>query len=226
MSYPLCLSRTAHRFITRSVYSKRSISSHALPPTPSNAPPAGDLFTKLLNERIIYLAGGIDDAQATSITAQLLYLESQSASKQINVYINSPGGSVTAGLAIYDTIQYIRAPVSTVCLGQACSMASLLLASGTHGKRLILPNATIMVHQPSSANGIKGQATDIEIYARHIINTKQKLQTLYLKHMSQTMTVDEITALLERDRFMEPEEAVSLGLADRVLERKPPFVPE
>lgn len=174
-----------------------------------------DVFGKLLSERIIYLAGAVDDALATSITAQLLYLESQSATKPIHIYINSPGGAITSGLAIYDTIQYIKAPVSTVCLGQACSMGSLLLASGTKGMRLALPNSIIMVHQPSG--GFSGQASDIEIHANHIIKTKRNLQEIYLKHMVPTMTIEKISELLERDRFLTAQEAVELGLADKVL---------
>ncbi|ODV95499.1 hypothetical protein PACTADRAFT_50215 [Pachysolen tannophilus NRRL Y-2460] len=174
-----------------------------------------DIFSKLLAERIIYLAGPIEDALATVITAQLLYLESQSSSKPIHLYINSPGGSISSGLAIYDTIQYIKSPVSTVCLGQACSMASLLLCSGKRGKRLILPNSMIMIHQPSG--GFKGQASDIEIHANHILNTKKKICSIYMKHMKEGLNSDKISELLERDRFLNAQEAVDLGLADKVL---------
>ncbi|OWB63863.1 serine-type endopeptidase activity protein [[Candida] boidinii] len=199
-----------------------SLFSHALPVNNSInqlIPSSQDIFSKLLNERIIYLVGEINDQISTIITAQLLYLESQSTEKPIHIYINSPGGSVTSGLAIYDTIQYLKSPISTVCLGQACSMASLLLTCGTKGKRLVLPNSIIMVHQPSG--GIQGQATDIEIHANHIINTKKNLQNLYLKHLTpkEGTIIDEtkIMELLERDKFLNATEAIDIGLVDKIL---------
>ncbi|OUM55932.1 hypothetical protein BVG19_g5556 [[Candida] boidinii] len=199
-----------------------SLFSHALPVNHSInqlIPSSQDIFSKLLNERIIYLVGEINDQISTIITAQLLYLESQSTEKPIHIYINSPGGSVTSGLAIYDTIQYLKSPISTVCLGQACSMASLLLTCGTKGKRLVLPNSIIMVHQPSG--GIQGQATDIEIHANHIINTKKNLQNLYLKHLTpkEGTVIDEtkIMELLERDKFLNATDAIDIGLVDKIL---------
>ncbi|ODQ61896.1 hypothetical protein WICANDRAFT_76084 [Wickerhamomyces anomalus NRRL Y-366-8] len=178
---------------------------------------AYDVFSKLLSERIIYLSGPIDDNLATTVTAQLLYLESQS-SLPINIYINSPGGSVTAGLAIYDTMQYIRCEISTVAIGQAYSMASLLLAAGSQKKRFVLPNTSIMVHQPSG--GFQGQTSDIEIHAKHIIKTRERLNRIYQKHIKPGTTLSKIHELLERDKFLLAEEAVELGLADRVLARR------
>jgi len=178
---------------------------------------AYDVFSKLLSERIIYLSGTIDDNLATAVTAQLLYLESQS-SLPINIYLNSPGGSVTAGLAIYDTMQYIRCEISPVAIGQAYSMASLLLAAGTQGKRFVLPNTSIMVHQPSG--GFQGQTSDIEIHAKHIIKTRERLNKIYQKHIKPGTTLEKIHELLERDRFLTSDEAVELGLADRVLARR------
>lgn len=179
-----------------------------------------DIFSKLLSERVIYLSGEIDSNLATVVTAQLLYLESQSSSP-INIYINSPGGSVTAGLAIYDTMQYVRCEISTVAIGQAYSMASLLLAAGTKGKRFVLPNTSIMVHQPSG--GFQGQTTDIEIHAKHIIKTREQLNKIYKEHIATKISLSEIHELLERDRFLDSAEAVNLGLADRVLARREDF---
>ncbi|CDK27980.1 unnamed protein product [Kuraishia capsulata CBS 1993] len=217
MAAPMLRVQFLRRFSTQRclAFSRTIDTLHSMPFRSPVMAAQTDVYGKLLSERIIYLAGPVDDALATSITAQLLYLESQSSTKPIHIYINSPGGAITSGLAIYDTIQYIKAPVSTVCLGQACSMGSLLLASGTKGLRLALPNSIIMVHQPSG--GFSGQASDIEIHANHIINTKRKLQEIYLKHMDSSMTIEKIGELLERDRFLTAEEAVELGLADKVL---------
>lgn len=180
----------------------------------SGAPSSNDVFSKLLSERIIYLSGPIDDNLATNVTAQLLYLESQS-SAPINIYINSPGGNVTSGLAIYDTMQYIRCEISTVAIGQAYSMGSLLLTAGSRGKRFILPNTSVMLHQPSG--GFQGQVSDIEIHARHVIRTKDRLNRIYQKHIREGTSLETIHELLDRDRFLSADEAVSLGLADRVL---------
>jgi len=176
---------------------------------------AYDIFSRLLKERIIFLTGPINDAVASLICAQLLYLESENPKKDIAFYINSPGGVVSSGLAIYDTMQYVRPDVSTVCIGQAASAGSLLLMTGTEGKRFALPNAKIMVHQPSG--GFQGQATDIEIHAKEILATRARLNEIYAKHTGQPIT--EIEDAMERDRFMSAEEAVSFGLVDSVVER-------
>lgn len=174
---------------------------------------AYDIFSRLLKERIIFVTGQVEDHMASLICAQLLFLESENPDKDIAMYINSPGGVVTSGLSIYDTMQYIRPDVSTVCLGQACSMGSLLLTAGAKGKRYALPNSRIMVHQPSG--GAQGQATDIEIQAREILSLKRRLNQIYVDHTGQKL--DEIEAALERDRFMAPEEALSFGLIDEVV---------
>merc|ERR1712002_1230152 len=172
-----------------------------------------DIYSRLLKERIICVMGGINDDVASLIVAQLLFLQSESAKKPIHMYINSPGGSVTAGLAIYDTMQYVLPPISTWCVGQACSMGSLLLAAGTAGMRHSLPNARIMVHQPS------GQATDILIQAEEITNLKKQLNMIYVKHTGQTL--ETIHDTLERDKFMDPTQAKEFGLIDTILEHPP-----
>jgi ATP-dependent Clp protease protease subunit len=177
---------------------------------------AYDIYSRLLKERIIFLTGPFNDTVASLISAQLLYLESANPKKDIAVYINSPGGLVAAGLAIYDTMQYIRPDVSTVCIGQAASAASLLLMAGARDKRHALPNSKIMVHQPSG--GFQGQATDIEIHAKEILSTRGRLNEIYAKHTGQTLGVIEET--MERDRFMTPEEAKEFGLIDHVVERR------
>jgi ATP-dependent Clp protease protease subunit len=178
---------------------------------------AYDIYSRLLKERIIFLTGPVNDGVASLICAQLLFLESENPAKDIAFYINSPGGLVTAGLAIYDTMQYIRPDVSTVCIGQAASMGSLLLASGCPGKRYALPNARVMVHQPSG--GAQGQATDIEIQAREILALKARLNLIYVKHTKQPLEV--IEAAVERDRFMSPEEAREFGIVDEVVVSRP-----
>ncbi|GGF51908.1 ATP-dependent Clp protease proteolytic subunit [Terasakiella brassicae] len=178
---------------------------------------AYDIYSRLLKERIIFITGQVEDHMASLICAQLLFLESENPDKDIAMYINSPGGVVTSGLSIYDTMQYIRPDVSTVCLGQACSMGSLLLAAGAAGKRYALPNSRIMVHQPSG--GAQGQATDIEIQAREILALKRRLNEIYVHHTGQKL--EEIEKALERDRFMQPEEAKSFGLIDQVVSSRP-----
>ena len=169
---------------------------------------AYDIYSRLLKERIIFLVGPVGDHTATLITAQLLYLESENPKKEISFYINSPGGLVTAGLGVYDTIQYIKPPVSTLCIGQASSMGSFLLAAGEKGKRFSLPNSRIMVHQPSA--GYQGQATDIEIHAKEILALKERLNKIYSKHTKKSES--EIKKALERDKFMTPTEAKNFGL--------------
>jgi ATP-dependent Clp protease protease subunit len=176
-----------------------------------------DIYSRLLQERIIFLTGPVNDAVASLICAQLLYLESANPNKDIAFYVNSPGGLVTAGLAIYDTMQYIRPHINTVCIGQAASMGSLLLAAGTAGKRMSLPNARIMIHQPSG--GAQGQATDIEIQAREILQTRARLNQIYVKHTGQSLDV--IEAAVERDKFLSAEEARVFGLIDEVVTHRP-----
>jgi len=177
---------------------------------------AYDIYSRLLKERIVFLVGPVNDHTATLITAQLLYLESENPKKEISFYITSPGGLVTSGLGIYDTMQYIKPPVSTLCIGQASSMGSFLLAAGEKGKRFSLPNSRIMVHQPSA--GYQGQATDIEIHAREILSLKDKLNKLYSKHTKKSEA--EIKKALERDNFMTPVEAKNFGLIDEVVEKR------
>ena len=177
---------------------------------------AYDIYSRLLKERIIFLVGQINDNVATLITAQLLYLESENPKKEIYFYINSPGGLVNAGFGVYDTMQYINPSVSTLCIGQASSMGSFLLAAGEKGKRFSLPNSRIMVHQPSA--GFQGQATDIEIHANEIMLLKKRLNEIYSKHTGRT--VDEIKNALERDKFMTPQEAKEFGLIDKVVEKR------
>ena len=178
---------------------------------------AYDIYSRLLKERIIFLVGPVHDVVASLICAQLLFLESENPSKDIAFYINSPGGVVTSGLAIYDTMQYIRSPVSTVCIGQAASMGSLLLCAGAKGKRFALPNANIMIHQPSG--GVQGQATDIEIQAREILRLRARLNEIYVRHTGQA--VEAISSAVERDRFLTPAEAKEFGLIDEVVETRP-----
>ena len=177
---------------------------------------AFDIFSRLLKERIIFLNGPVEDGMSALICAQLLFLESENPKKEISMYINSPGGVVTSGLAIYDTMQYIKSPVSTVCMGMAASMGSFLLMAGEKGSRIALPNARIMVHQPSG--GFSGQASDIERHAQDIIKTKRKLNELYSKHTGQP--VEEIERVLDRDHFMTADEAKSWGLIDHVYETR------
>tara|TARA_B100000131_G_scaffold258898_1_gene254301 strand:- start:576 stop:1187 length:612 start_codon:yes stop_codon:yes gene_type:complete len=177
---------------------------------------AYDIYSRLLKERIIFLVGPVNDNVATLVTAQLLFLESENPKKEISFYINSPGGLVTAGLGIYDTMQYIKPPVSTLCIGQACSMGSFLLAAGEKGKRFSLPNSRIMVHQPSA--GYQGQATDIEIHAKEILALKERLNKIYSKHTNKSE--DQIRKALERDKFMSPEEAKDFGLIDEVVAKR------
>ena len=177
---------------------------------------AYDIYSRLLKERIIFLVGPINDNVASLVTAQLLFLESENPKKEIYLYINSPGGLVTAGLGIYDTIQYIKPEVSTLCIGQAASMGSFLLAAGANGKRFSLPNSRIMVHQPSA--GFQGQATDIEIHANEVLSLKKRLNEIYSKHTGKS--VDEIKKALERDNFMTPENAKNFGLIDEVVEKR------
>ena len=177
---------------------------------------AYDIYSRLLKERIVFLVGPVNDTVASLVTAQLLFLESENPNKEINFYINSPGGLVTAGLGIYDTMQYINSPVSTLCIGQASSMGSFLLAAGENGKRYSLPNSRIMVHQPSA--GFQGQATDIQIHAKEILSLKERLNKIYSKHAGRT--VDEISVALERDNFMTAEDAKKFGLIDSVVEKR------
>ena len=178
---------------------------------------AYDIYSRLLKERIIFITGGIDDDVSSLICAQLLYLESENPKKDIALYINSPGGVVTSGLAIYDTMRYIRPDISTVCIGQAASMGSLLLCAGTKNKRYVLPNSRIMMHQPSG--GAQGQATDIEIQAREILSLRERLNQIYVNHTGQTISV--IENAVERDKYMSPEEAVEFGLVDEVVAERP-----
>ena len=177
---------------------------------------AYDIYSRLLKERIVFLVGPVNDNLSTLVTAQLLYLESENPKKEISFYINSPGGLVTSGLGIYDTMQYIKPPVSTLCIGQASSMGSFLLASGEKGKRFSLPNSRIMVHQPSA--GFQGQATDIEIHAKEIMALKDRLNKIYSKHTKKSES--EIKKALERDNFMTPTEAKAFGLIDQVVEKR------
>ncbi len=177
---------------------------------------AYDIYSRLLKERIIFLTGQINDNVASLVTAQLLFLEAEDPKKEIYLYINSPGGLVTAGLGIYDTMQYIKPEISTLCIGQAASMGSFLLAAGAKGKRFSLPNSRIMVHQPSA--GFQGQATDIEIHANEVLSLKKRLNEIYSKHTKKT--VEEIKSALERDNFMTAEVAKSFGLIDEVVEKR------
>ena len=177
---------------------------------------AYDIYSRLLKERIVFVVGPINDAVASLVTAQLLYLESEDPKKEISLYINSPGGLVTAGLGIYDTMQYVKSEVTTLCIGQAASMGSFLLASGAKGKRFSLPNSRIMVHQPSA--GFQGQVTDIEIHANEVLSLKKRLNEIYSKHTEKS--VEEIKSALERDNFMTPENAKDFGLIDKVVDKR------
>jgi ATP-dependent Clp protease protease subunit len=177
---------------------------------------AYDIYSRLLKERIIFLTGQINDNVASLVTAQLLFLEAEDPKKEIYLYINSPGGLVTAGLGIYDTMQYVKPDISTLCIGQAASMGSFLLAAGTKGKRFSLPNSRVMVHQPSA--GFQGQVTDIEIHANEVSSLKKRLNEIYSKHTGKS--VDEVKSALERDNFMTAEVAKEFGLIDEVVEKK------
>tara|TARA_A100001011_G_scaffold286539_1_gene297236 strand:+ start:660 stop:1271 length:612 start_codon:yes stop_codon:yes gene_type:complete len=177
---------------------------------------AFDIYSRLLKERIVFVVGPINDNIASLVTAQLLFLESEDPKKDISLYINSPGGLVTAGLGIYDTMQYIKPEVSTLCIGQAASMGSFLLSAGKKGKRFSLPNSRIMVHQPSA--GYQGQATDIEIHANEVMSLKKRLNEIYSKHTEKG--VEEIKSALERDNFMTPENAKEFGLIDKVVDKR------
>jgi len=179
---------------------------------------AYDIYSRMLKERIIFLMGPVDDHVASLVTAQLLFLEAENPEKDINLYVNSPGGIVTSGLAIYDTMQYIRPDIATICIGQAASMGSLLLAAGAPGKRFALPHARIMTHQPSG--GFQGQATDIEIHAREIIDMRGRLNEIYVRHTGRTLT--EIESKMERDTFMSAVTARDFGIVDEVIEKRPP----
>ena len=177
---------------------------------------AYDIYSRLLKERIVFLVGAVNDSVASLVTAQLLFLESENPKKEINFYINSPGGLVTSGLGIYDTMQYVKSPVSTLCIGQASSMGSFLLAAGEKGKRFSLPHSRIMVHQPSA--GFQGQATDIQIHAKEILSLKERLNQIYSKHTGKS--VKEISQALERDKFMTAKEAKDFGLIDFVVDKR------
>ena len=175
-----------------------------------------DIYSRMLKERIIFVSGQVHDEMATSIVAQLLFLESENPKKEIAMYINSPGGVVTSGLSIYDTMQYIRSPISTVCIGQAASMGSLLLAAGEKDMRFSLPNSRIMVHQPSA--GFQGQASDIAIHAKEILELKNRLNEIYVKHCGQTL--EKVETALDRDYFMTPEQAKDWGLIDKIVDKR------
>jgi ATP-dependent Clp protease protease subunit len=178
---------------------------------------AYDIYSRLLKERIIFVVGPVNDNMASLVCAQLLFLESENPKKEISLYINSPGGVVTSGLAMYDTMQYIRPEISTVCVGLAASAGSLLLTAGQKGKRFSLPNSNIMIHQPSG--GFQGQASDIEIHAKEILKTRDRLNRIYVKHTGQELSA--IETAMERDRFMEPAEAKAFGLIDEVVTERP-----
>jgi ATP-dependent Clp protease protease subunit len=178
---------------------------------------AYDIYSRLLKERIIFITGGIDDGVSTLVVAQLLFLEADNPKKEVSVYINSPGGIVTSGMAIYDTMQFVRTPVSTLCIGQAASMGSLLLAAGAKDLRFALPNARIMVHQPSG--GFQGQATDIMVHAQEILNLKKRLNEIYVKHTGQTLK--KIEDALERDTFLTADMAKDFGIIDKVIDKRP-----
>ena len=179
-----------------------------------------DIYSRLLKERIIFLTGEVNDEVSSLVCAQLLFLESENPKKDIFMYINSPGGSVTSGMAMYDTMQYISCDVNTVCIGQACSMGSFLLAAGTKGKRFSLPNSMIMIHQPSS--GFRGQVTDIEIHARNLVELKKRMNKLYSHHTGQKLSV--VEKAMERDNFMTPEEALKFGLIDQIVANRSEIV--
>jgi len=178
---------------------------------------AFDIYSRLLKERIIFLVGPVNDAVSSLICAQLLFLESENPDKEIALYVNSPGGQVHSGLAMYDTMQYIRPPISTVCMGMAASMGSLIMAAGAKGKRFALPNSKIMVHQPSG--GFQGPAADIEIHAREVLKTRARLNDIYAKHTGQELKA--IEDAMDRDNFMDPEQAKTFGIIDEVVEKRP-----
>ena len=178
---------------------------------------AYDIYSRMLKERIIFVVGPINDAVSSVVCAQLLFLEADNPTKDIAMYINSPGGIVTSGMAMYDTMEYIRPEVSTVCIGQAASMGSLLLTAGAKGKRYSLPNSKIMIHQPSG--GYQGQATDIEIHAKEILATRARLNEVYVKHTGQSL--EKIEAAMDRDNFLTPPDALAFGLIDEVVEKRP-----
>jgi ATP-dependent Clp protease protease subunit len=180
-----------------------------------------DIYSRLLKDRIVFIVGPIDDYMANVVVAQLLFLESENPDKEISLYINSPGGLVTAGLSIYDTMQFVKPDVSTICLGQAASMGSLLLAGGAKGKRYCLPHSRIMIHQPSG--GFQGQATDIDIHAREILSLRERLNGIMAKHTGQS--IERIEHDMERDRFMEAQAAVEYGIVDNVLAKRPASIP-
>jgi ATP-dependent Clp protease protease subunit len=182
---------------------------------------AYDIYSRLLKERIIFITGPIEDGMASLVIAQLLFLEAENPKKEISIYINSPGGMVTSGLAIYDTMQFVRSPVSTLCVGQAASMGSLLLAAGEKGQRFALPNVRILVHQPKG--GFEGQATDIMLHAQEILNLKKRLNEIYMKHTGQLL--QKIEDALERDYFLTAETAKDFGLVDKVIDRRPEMPP-
>ena len=186
--------------------------------TTSKGERAYDIYSRLLKDRIVMLTGEVNDMTANLVVAQMLFLESQNSSEDINFYINSPGGGVTAGLGIYDTMQFIKSPVSTIVMGQACSMGSFLAMAGEPGKRFVLPNSRTMIHQPSGGAG--GQATDMEIQVQEILKIKKNLTDIYVKHNSAGKTFDELAQAMERDNFMSANEAVEFGLADKVVIRK------
>jgi ATP-dependent Clp protease protease subunit len=179
---------------------------------------SSDIFSRLLQERIITLNGEVEDAMSAIVIAQLLYLEAENPEKPISMYINSPGGSVSAGLAIYDTMNYIRSPVSTTCMGMAASMGSLLLAGGEPGHRYILPHARVMIHQPSG--GYRGKASDIADHAKEILRIRDKLNRIYQSHLTKKRTLDEIEKYMERDYYMDAEEAVEFGIVDKIMEKR------
>ncbi|KAF2121913.1 putative ATP-dependent Clp protease proteolytic subunit [Lophiotrema nucula] len=177
-----------------------------------------DIYSRLLKERIVMLQGPVDTTLSSNIVAQLLFLEADAPEKPISLYINSPGGSVTAGLAIYDTMTYIRSPVTTICMGQAASMGSLLLCGGADGQRFCLPHSSIMIHQPSG--GYSGQASDIAIHAKEILRIREQLNAIYQRHLTKQHSLAEIEKYMERDYFMDAKEALEFGLVDRILERR------
>ena len=179
---------------------------------------AYDIYSRLLKDRIVMLNGEVNDHTANLVVAQMLFLESQNSAEDINFYINSPGGAVTSGLGIYDTMQFIKSPVSTIVMGQACSMGSFLAMAGEPGKRLVLPNSRTMIHQPSGGSG--GQATDMQIQVEEILKMKKNLTEIYVKHNSVGKTYEELASAMERDNFMSAQEAVDFGLADKVVIRK------
>jgi len=200
-------------------HSYSSIKDYWLPSVVETTPrgeKVWDIYSRLLKERIVLLYGEVNDVVSSSLVAQLLFLESENPKKPIHMYINSPGGSVTSGMAIYDTMQYISSPVHTLCIGQACSMGSLLLAGGEAGKRSILPNARVMIHQPSG--GARGQATDIAIHCEEILKIKKRINEIYAKHTNKP--IDIIEKALERDNFMSPEEALEFGIVDSIKEKR------